>query len=159
MLRRCLYLVVKSNCRERFFRQLAVFSLMLLFFVGCFSGCSLKREASDKKDMEFTICNETMLPDELAQIIDEKKEKAFKITYAIGDSLYIAIGYGEHDRQNLNIVVDDLFYTKTAIYVDTQLVTDMATNLDAARTGEASMYPYIVLKIDKIDLPVIFETN
>ena len=75
------------------------------------------------------------------------------------DYLYIAIGYGEHDRKNLNVVVEDLYVTDTAIYVETNLLTNEMTPSDSFATGDASMYPYIVLKCERYELPVVFEID
>ncbi len=137
-------------------RVIAALSIMLLFSL---SGCGIKGDDSNKKDIAFFVCDDTKLPNELLEIINEKKMKPFRLTYALGDSLYIAIGYGEHDKKNLNIVVRDLYMTESGIYVNTELLTNQATATDSSKTGEASLYPYIVLKIDKIDLPVIFEVK
>lgn len=147
--------------------MIAALLVMLLFFVG---GCGEKKEGG-RKDIEFTVCDETRMPQELLEIINEKKGKPFKLTYVNNNYLYIVIGYGEHDRKNLNVVVEDLYLTDKAIYVETNLLTsDMLkveethSGSDAENSGEIaagtpSMYPYIVLKCEKYELPVIFETD
>lgn len=134
---------------------LAALVLMLLFSV---TGCEKKEESKQKK-IDFTVCDETRMPTELLEIIQEKKEKVFKLTYINNDFLYIAIGYGEHERANLNVVVEDLYVTDNAIYVETNLFTTEMTPTDAVATGNNSMYPYIVLKCEKYDLPVVFDID
>lgn len=134
---------------------IAAFMTMLLF---SFTGCE-KKEESKRRDIDFTVCDDTRIPSELLEIINEKKSKIFKLTYINNDYLYIAIGYGEHDRNNLNVVVEDLYATDNAIYVDTNLYTNEMTPSDAVATGDISMYPYIVLKCEKYELPVVFNID
>lgn len=134
---------------------MAALLVMLLFSV---SGCG-KKEESKRKNIEFTVCDETRMPQELLEIIEEKKAKIFKLTYVNNNYLYIAIGYGEHNRKNLNVVVEDLYLTDNAIYVETNLMTEEATGTNAVAEGSASMYPYIVLKCEKYELPVVFDID
>lgn len=135
--------------------MIAAFIIMLLL---CLSGCG-KKEESKRKDLDFTVCDDTRIPSELLDIINEKKAKVFKLTYINNDYLYIAIGYGEHDRNNLNVVVEDLYVTDNAIYVNTNLYTNEMSPSDAVATGDISMYPYIVLKCEKYELPVVFNID
>lgn len=134
---------------------LAALLLMLLFSV---TGCD-KKDESKRRDIEFTVCDDTRIPTELLEIINEKKSKIFKLTYVNNEYLYIAVGYGEHDRNNLNVVVEDLYVTDNAIYVDTNLFTNEMTPTDAVAEGGASMCPYIVLKCEKYELPVVFDID
>ena len=121
------------------------------------AGCG-KKDEKVKKEIEFTVCDKTRMPEELLEIIEEKKESVFKLSYLNNDYMYIAIGYGEKNRQNLNVVVEDLYLTDNAIYVETNLITDEASATDGT-TGESSMYPYIVIKCEKYDLPVVFDID
>ena len=52
-------------------------------------------QEESRDDMEFTVVSEDRLPKELAQIVDEKKQDAFKLTYADAGYLYICTGYGK----------------------------------------------------------------
>ena len=62
-------------------------------------GCTVTtKEGNEKiKDIEFTVLGEENIPEELKQIIEEKKEKEFKITYQDSDFLYICVGYGRQE--------------------------------------------------------------
>ncbi len=128
-------------------------------------GCGFKQKGNKEK-LEYTVCDETKLPDELANIIEEKKNGVFKLSYVNNDAMYIAIGYGAHNRQNLSVIVDDVYKTDNAIYVETNLYTkdeiesnELSTDSDAVKAGTPSMYPYIVIKCDKYDLPVVFDVD
>ncbi|MBE5945119.1 MAG: protease complex subunit PrcB family protein [Lachnospiraceae bacterium] len=141
------------------FRKLRKIILLVLAFFVAYSlaGCGKKGEEM-KKDLDFTVCDVTRMPEELLDIIEEKKGNIFKLSYMNDDYMYIAIGYGEHSRQNLNVVVEDLYMTDNAIYVETNLITEENTSTDGQK-GETSMYPYIVLKCEKYDLPVVFDID
>ena len=128
---------------------------MLLFFV---TGC--KREQDEiRSEIEYTVCDNTMLPDELRDIIDERKDRVFKLAYIDTDNMYIAVGYGEKDRNNLCVMVEELYATDKAIYIETNLLTNGATPSDATTYGSSSMYPYVVVKCQKIDLPVLYDID
>lgn len=141
--------------------KLAALFLVLLF---SFSGCEFSGKEK-KQEVEYEVCYDAMLPDELYKILISKKEKPFKLSFVNGENLYIAVGYGEHDRNNLCIKVNELYRTSSAIYMDTTLVTNTKeeveygtqTDSDTEKNyGESSMYPYIVIRCEKQDLPVIF---
>ncbi len=129
-------------------------SIGLLFLTGC-----EKQPEEAKKNVEFTVCDESKMPNELLEIINEKKDKIFKLSYINDNYLYIAVGYGEKNRQNYAVTIEDLYVTENAIYIDTALYTDETTPTDAIVKGTPSMYPYIVVKCEKIDLPVVFNTD
>lgn len=135
-----------------------IFILLGLLILLCSLSACGKKEEEARKDIDFTVCDKTKLPEELVEIIEEKKHKVFKLSYINNDYMYIVIGYGEKNRQNLNVVVEDLYLTDNAIYVETNLITEEEKE-DNQMTGGASMYPYIVLKCEKYDLPVVFDID
>ncbi len=134
---------------------------IMLLFCGIFvmSGCGNKEQEGEKKHIDFTVCARENLPEELYSIIEEKKDKVCKFTYTNGSFMYIVVCYGEKERANVNVVVNDLFLTSNAIYIDTTLKTDKATAADYVAKGDYSMYPYIVLKCEKYDVPVVFDID
>ncbi len=158
--------------------------ILVLVALACVSSGCRKQEARERQELEFTVCAETELPDDLRQIVEEKKLHAFQMSYTTKDHLYIVVGYGEHDRTNLCVVVEELYKTDRAIYVKTNLKTmesmegagdrqsDEASRIDGGTSGvhtagdgqfdkasridaEPSMYPYIVIRLPRMDLPVL----
>ncbi len=118
------------------------------------SGCAMVSEERVKmKDLEFTILSEEVIPEELKSIIDEKKADNFKLTYSDNDYLYICIGYGEQGTGGYSIAVNELYLSKDAIYVNTELLEPKTE----AGQSTAPSTPYIVIKIEKLDETVIFE--
>lgn len=131
-------------------------AVLLCGLLGTVTGCE-KKTPEPREDIAFTVCGKTQLPDALSEMIEEKKQHAFQISYATKEYLYIVVGYGAHDRANLQVTVEDLFKTDRAIYVKTNLETCEATSADAQEVGDASMYPYIVIRCERMELPVLFE--
>ncbi len=139
----------------------AALGIVLLFSMVLLVGCKEEKKGV-KKDIDFTVCARENLPEELFAIIEEKKDKVCKFTYTNGSFMYIVVCYGEREKDNLNVVVNDLFMTTNAIYIDTTLKTDVsgsASPTDYVASGEYSMYPYIVLKCEKYDVPVVFDID
>lgn len=120
------------------------------------AGCAKEKDLMEKiKDLEFTVLAEDNIPEELKTIIDEKKENAFKVTYQDNGFLYICIGYGEQVSGGYSITVNALYLTENAIYADTTLLGPDPADAVSAKKNAPS-YPYIVIKTEFVDKPVVF---
>ena len=65
---------------------------MLLLSLG-FIGCKMQTNATKKlSDLDYTIVSGRELPDELYDILEEKKTESFKLTYEENDGLYLCVG-------------------------------------------------------------------
>ena len=158
--------------------------ILVLVALACVSSGCRKEAARERQELDFTVCAQTELPDDLRGLIEEKKLHAFQLSYTTKEHLYIVVGYGEHDRTNLCVVVEELYKTDRAIYVKTNLKTmesmegagdgqsGEASRIDGGTSGvhtagdgqsgeasridaEPSMYPYIVIRLPRMDLPVL----
>lgn len=118
------------------------------------TGCTmLQSERVKLEDLGFTVLSEAVIPEELKNIIEEKKADPFKLTYSDDAYLYIVIGYGQQSGGGYSIAVNDLYLAEEAIYVNTTLLGP-----EGNQTGDkVPTCPYIVLKTDFIDKPVVFE--
>lgn len=138
-----------------------LFILMVVMLTITMTGCTITTETGNEKikDIEFTVLGEENIPEELKQIIEEKKEKEFKVTYQDGDFLYICVGYGKQDTGGYSITVNDLYLTTNAIYVDTNLMGPEPEEREVYQTKEmsGSSYPYVVVKIEYLDEAVVFD--
>lgn len=126
----------------------------VLFTVSLLTGCTNIAQAEEpKEDLEFTVVSEERLPEELLEIVEEKKEEAFKVTYADAGYLYICMGYGKQDSGGYSVTVNDLYETDNAVYVNTNLLGPKA----GSTPGSSPSYPYIVLKVEFRDKTVVFD--
>ena len=106
----------------------------------------------DKKPVEYTVVLEKELPEEILNLIEQKKEHDFQMTYQDGEDLYLIRGYGKQDKGGYSIQVEEVYMGASAIVVKTNLI-------GPPRGEEAVLepsYPYIVLKIPYQDIPVQF---
>ena len=69
--------------------------IALLIGICCFlTGCSVTDTNEEKiKDLEFTVVENEKVPEELKAIIEKNKESEIKMTYQIGQYLYVIRGY------------------------------------------------------------------
>ncbi|BCN28783.1 protease complex subunit PrcB family protein [Anaeromicropila herbilytica] len=127
---------------------------VILFSCFLFGACkNSNAEVKKIKDLEFTVVQDADVPEELMKIIEQKKEQPFEFSYTDSEYLYIAIGYGQQNTGGYSITVDDLFLTKNAIYVDTTLMGPKKNEV----VTQALTYPYIVIKLERMDKSVVFE--
>ena len=124
------------------------------FVVRFLTACSVEKEDLQKvRDLEFTVVGETDLPDEVKTQIGRKKTALFKLTYTDDQNLYIAVGYGEQENGGYSISVRELYLTENAIVADTELLGPES----AEQAGTEKSYPYIVVKTEYLEEPVIFQ--
>ena len=119
------------------------------------TGCAKEKDPMEKiKDLEFTVLAEENIPEELKKVIEEKKENTFKVTYQDNGFLYICMGYGEQVSGGYSIVVNALYLTDNAVYADTTLLGPDPSDTGIKKTTPT--YPYIVIKTEFVDKPVVF---
>ncbi len=105
------------------------------------------------RDLEFTVVDEVDLPEEILEYVDGKKTQPIKSTFTTGEYLFIIIGYGEQNTSGYSIAVNELYLGKNAIYVDTSLIGPSKDEM----VNETVTYPYIVIKTEKREEPVVFQ--
>lgn len=123
----------------------------LLLFL---TGCSVERTDKKKiKDLEFTVVEESQIPEELLPLIEEKKQEDFKMTFDTEDSRYMVRGYGVQPTNGYSISVEELYMTSNAIYLNTNLIGPAK----GEAVSQVESWPYIVIKIEYMDKSVVFE--
>lgn len=127
---------------------------MWVLVVRSLSGCSVSKDDGNKvRDMEFTVTAEADIPQELKQIIAEKQQSPFKLTFSDDQNLYIVVGYGKQASGGYSIAVNELYLTENSIVLDTELIGPEK----GENTGTEASYPYIVIKTELSELPVVFQ--
>lgn len=131
-----------------------ILCIMTAAAVVMLSGCTfLSEERIKLRDLDFTVLSEEKIPEELMEIIEEKKKEPFQITYTDKEYLYICSGYGEQATGGYSIAVNELYLTDTAVYVSTSLLGPESSD----KSNATPSYPYIVIKTEYLDQTVIFE--
>ncbi len=137
-------------------RRFRTVTLFLTFIITVLGLAACKQEDTDVKkirDLEFTVVEDADLPGELKEIIDEKKEEPFKLSYTNKDSLYIVVGYGKQNSGGYSISVDELYLTSNAIYVNTNLIGPSLEDV----VSQGVSYPYVVVKTEFREERIVFE--
>lgn len=133
---------------------LAAGLLVWVFVVRILTGCSVEKENQEKvRDLEFTVVGEADLPEELKNLIAEKKMAPFKLTYSNDQGLFIAVGYGEQPSGGYSITVEELYLTENAIVIDTELQGPEK----GETVGAEKSYPFVVIRTEQLENPVIFQ--
>lgn len=131
-----------------------LFILVMIAAGTIISGCKEEEKSVEKlRDLEFTVVEDADLPKELKEMIDEKKQELFKLSYSNGEYLYIVYGYGEQQTGGYSIKAEALYETENAIYIDTTLIGPSKEE----SVSTALSYPYLVVKTELLDKNVVFE--
>lgn len=130
------------------------FALMfiVLLSVAVVSACGIEKVSHKKtNDVDFTVVAEIEMPNEVKQVIEERKETPFKVTYSDNQYTYIIVGYGKQKYEGYSIKVKELYETKNAICVKTEF-----SGPEEYTNTQVESYPYIVIKIEYTDKNVVF---
>lgn len=119
------------------------------------AGCKKEEDSTEGKvkDVPFTVVGQNEIPQELAEIIGQKKTGNFRLTYSSGQDLYIAAGYGEQKTGGYSITVPECYLTDNSIV----LKTELRGPEKGEKTGTETSFPYIVIKMEFIEKPVVFK--
>ena len=125
-----------------------------LIAIGLLSGCGIKKQENIKgKKLEYTVVEELSIPEELKEMIEEKKVTEFQISYADGEALYLTVGYGEQKTGGYSIVVEKLTETEDGIYLETNLLGPDKEE----KVSQRASYPYIVIKTEFCDKEIYYK--
>lgn len=133
-----------------------IISVTVLFFLCCLflNACGIQKSDSTKvRDLDYTVLEPEEIPDQLMEMIEEKKEGDFRLTYTYEGYLYIARGFGMQETGGYSIQVRELYLSSNAVYFETEL---LGPGKDE-QAAQAVSCPYIVIKTEAVDENVVFE--
>lgn len=105
------------------------------------------------KDVEYTVQEESQVPEELLAKMKEKQKETFQMTYATEGYLYIAKGYGTQETSGYSIRVLELYEAAEGIVFLAELIGPGREE----PVLQVETYPYIVVKIQDSGLDVLFQ--
>jgi len=127
-------------------------ALMLLLFLPV--GCVSKQIHRPKlQDLEYTIIMEEKVPHELLTIIQRKKMRPFRLSYADQGVWYLARGYGAQGKTGYRVTVEELYETDSYVCLRTTLWGPEKRE----KTEEIETYPYVVVRFGYRDKNIVFE--
>lgn len=134
--------------------QKIISAILCISMLWLLTGCSAEKMNTEKlRDIAFTVVPEDDIPEELEEMIEDKEGDMFKLTFADKGDLYIAVGYGTQKTSGYSIEVKELYETKNAIIIHTNLIGPSNEEKIVERETE----PYIVVKMEFVDKNVVFE--
>ncbi|MDD3219095.1 MAG: protease complex subunit PrcB family protein [Lachnospiraceae bacterium] len=118
------------------------------------AGCGLYQlKTEEEQPLEYTVVSEDNLPEMLKTMIEERKQTPFQLSYLEEDSLYMVQGYGEKETGGYDITVGKCVLAEESIHVECNLTGPV----DPKKEEAVKSYPYIVLKTERREEPVIFD--
>ncbi|MBQ9765077.1 MAG: protease complex subunit PrcB family protein [Lachnospiraceae bacterium] len=128
---------------------------MLLACVSMGSvACNVEKQEDIKvRDIEFTVLKESEIPEDIMELVDEKKNEEFRLAKTKDSYTYVLAGYGKQETGGFSIQVEDIYLGENAVYVDTELMGPAKNE----KVSEAESYPFIVVKMEHTDEPIIFK--
>ena len=77
---------------------------LIILAVLLLAGCGVETQDEERlQDLDFTVMDLEKVPEELRNVLEEKKSKSFKVTYEDEGYLYICVGYGEQKTSGYSI--------------------------------------------------------
>lgn len=129
----------------------AVIFVFTFFIAGC--KITTNPETEEKREVPFIVVSQECVPEELLELIEQKKQDPFQFTYTDKEERYVVVGYGRQKKGGYSIYVKSFYATENALYVDTCLMGPK----EKKETKEVPSYPVIILKIKEVGIPVVFE--
>lgn len=139
---------IRRQIRKRM--ELVLVALIAMVVAGCTVTDSSKEKVAD---VDFTVVAEEEIPKEVKEVIEEKKTEEFRVVFTAGENMYIVVGYGQKETSGYSIAVKELYRTENAIRIDTNLLGPQK----GETINEESTYPYIVLMVENMDMPIMFD--
>jgi hypothetical protein len=128
---------------------------LFLFFILIFLTVSCEKTEEGKKEIDFHVCRETEMPDELKEMIEHRKEKPFQLIYEDSAYRYCAAGYGRQERNEYVVAVRDFYETEDMIVLDTVLTGRKGE--ESWKAGSSEVCPYILIRFDLTGKSVLFK--
>ncbi len=128
-------------------------SVALLLLVVFLQGCSVVEEEEKLRALEYTVVSPDDIPEDLANEIQNVKDKEFQLSYDDGEYLYIAKGYGARNTSGYNVTVKEVYLTEHTLVFDTE-ITGPREGEDVA---DKKTMPFIVVKTETMDRQIIYK--
>ena len=118
------------------------------------AGCGQQSSKPEKiKDVEYTVQEESQVPEELLAKMKEKQKEPFQMTYVTDGYLYIAKGYGTQKTSGYSIRVTDLYEAAEGVVFSAELIGPAKEE----PVLQVETYPYVVVKIPDLGTDVLFQ--
>lgn len=137
-----------------FIKKMGMLIAAVMAMVFLCEGCMVQKlDTKEKKKIDYTVVKNADIPEEFAKEIEKTQDVDFKLTYDDNEYLYIAKGYGAQNTGGYSISVTNLYASSNSIYFETDLIGPKK----GENVNSQASYPYIVVKIEHTEQPVVFK--
>ena len=127
---------------------------MVLFLAASLGGCSFSSFTDGEgRELDFTVVSRSELP-EVEAVLSQQMGTAFQTACQYEEYLYLICGYPTQKTSGYSVQVKKLTATDEAIYFQSELLGPSGEETVA----EEETAPWLVVKTEYLDLPVIFES-
>ena len=128
--------------------------VLSVFLITTLTGCSGNSfGANGYRTLDFTLVDYKNIPQKLMEQMETKMEEGFQLTYKEDEYLYIAKGYGEQETSGYSVAVTNLTTENEVVYFESKLLEPQENE----NVNHNSSFPYVVIKTELIEFPVIFK--
>ena len=93
------------------------------------------------------------LPEKLQAEIETKKKEPMMMAYSDDGWTYLVRGYGTQDKTGYSVSVTGCYEEEQSLCVETELLGPKRDE----EIKNKKTYPYVVIKIEYVDKPVVFQ--
>ena len=133
--------------------KISICMMLTVLLCACTGNDMMEKKV---RDLDFTVVSAEDISEELKSHIDERKEETFTLIYRDGENMYLIVGYGSQEGGGYSI--NDLYLGEQSVCVSTSLEGPGSGKNTESEIGAGTVsYPYIVIKLETLDAPVIFD--
>lgn len=147
--------LTESGAAQRGPVRRAVLLCLLAVFCLSVTGCVKNLNFSGKKEpVEYVICKDTSLPEQLQTLLKEKKKKPVTFTYRNSMYIYLVVCYGKKDFSGYSVRIEECWRSGETLFLRTQLMGPAA----GEDSIETDTYPYIVVRCPQMDVFCVIDS-
>ena len=122
---------------------LCMTAVLCLAAWGCVRTLNLNGQ---KKNVEYVICKDSNLPDQLKTLLEEKKKNPGTFTYRNSRYIYLVVCYGKRAYSGYSVKIEECWRSEETLFLRTQLMGPAA----GEDIVETDTYPYIVVRCQQM---------
>lgn len=134
--------------RQYAVRFAVIFGIVAMLCLSLW-GCVKKLDLNGKKEeIEYAICKDSNLPEQLQELLEERKKKPGTFTYRNSTYLYLVVCYGKKEYSGFSVKIEECWKSEEILFLRTQLMGPAV----GEKIIETETFPYIVVRCRQMDV-------
>lgn len=131
-----------------------VLLLLIAALTGSIWGCGmLTQKEGNERAVDYTVVGEKDLPETVQEILQEKRQEVFQMTYQEENQLFLLQGYGIQNSGGYSIQVEKVTENDQELHIKTKLIGPNG----GEKEKNGLSCPVIVVKVENRNKKVVFE--